>query len=155
VSLPGTAEQQSVQEHPELGRIAKVFWKLEPLSTPLQARSRELWYPGNHLSIDECIQGFGGRATEIVNIPSKPVTEGFKIWLAADPTGHALGWLWHGKGLGPQGLYQRLISSSRGPELSKTEAVVPTWCTQMHLERNQHNIALDGGNIALVRLLVR
>ena len=44
---------------------------------------------------------FIGRANEIVNIPSKPTPEGFKIWVLANQ-GYVLDWLYHGKGtLGP------------------------------------------------------
>lgn len=38
-----------------------------------------------------------GRAKETVNIPSKPVPEGFKIWVLANE-GYILDWLYHAKG---------------------------------------------------------
>lgn len=38
-----------------------------------------------------------GRVLEIVNIPSKPTPEGFKIWVLANQ-GYILDWLWHAKG---------------------------------------------------------
>ena len=43
-----------------------------------------------------------GRSKEIVNIPSKPTPEGFKIWVLAN-AGYVLDWLYHAKGdqLGP------------------------------------------------------
>ena len=48
-----------------------------------------------------------GRAKEIVNIPSKPTPEGFKIWVLANQ-GYILDWMFHAKGRnrgeGPQDL---------------------------------------------------
>ena len=46
-----------------------------------------------------------GRAPEIVNIPTKPIPKGFKIWVLANK-GYILNWLWHVKGdkVGPVNL---------------------------------------------------
>jgi hypothetical protein len=38
-----------------------------------------------------------GRAPEIVNIPSKLMPKGFKIWVLANE-GYILDWLWHARG---------------------------------------------------------
>ena len=38
-----------------------------------------------------------GRAPEIVNIPSKLILEGFKIWVLANE-GYILDFMWHAKG---------------------------------------------------------
>ena len=38
-----------------------------------------------------------GRAEETVNIPSKPIPEGFKLWVLAN-TSYMLDWLFHTKG---------------------------------------------------------
>ena len=38
-----------------------------------------------------------GCTPEIVNIPSKPTPEGFKIWVLANQ-GYMLDWIWHMKG---------------------------------------------------------
>ncbi|OCK75867.1 hypothetical protein K432DRAFT_307600, partial [Lepidopterella palustris CBS 459.81] len=50
-------------------------------------------------AVDESIERFTGRASEIVNIPSKPTPEGFKIWILGNQ-GYVLDWLFHSKGLG-------------------------------------------------------
>ena len=55
------------------------FLKLEPLSETLRQAFKKYWKTGTHLAVDETIQRFMGRAKEIVNIPSKPTPEGFKI----------------------------------------------------------------------------
>ena len=81
------------------------FVKLEPLSDTLRQAFKKYWKPGTHLAVDETIQRFIGRAQEIVNIPSKPTPEGFKIWVLANE-GYILDWVYHARGTrkheGPQ-----------------------------------------------------
>jgi len=62
-----------------------------------------------------------GRAPEIVNIPSKPTPEGFKIWILANE-GYVLDFMWHAKGdkKGPVDLDQSFIKEG----FSKTQVVV-------------------------------
>ena len=74
-----------------------LFEKLEPLNESLYQAFKRHWATGTHLTVDESIQRFMGRAVEIVNIPSKPIPEGFKIWILAN-TGYVLNWLFHAKG---------------------------------------------------------
>ena len=38
-----------------------------------------------------------GRVPKVVNIPSKPTLEGFKIWVLANK-GYILDFMWHAKG---------------------------------------------------------
>ena len=89
------------------GQKETTFDKLEPLSTHLQEAFKKYWESGTHLAVDETIQRFMGRAKEIVNIPSKPTPEGFKIWVLANQ-GYILDWMYHAKGRnrgeGPQDL---------------------------------------------------
>ena len=61
-----------------------------------------------------------GRSAEIVNIPSKPTPEGFKIWVLADQ-GYILDWLHHAKGDGPWDL-DSFFMKELG--FSNTQAVV-------------------------------
>ena len=68
----------------EPGQKETTFDKLEPLSTHLREAFKKYWKSGTHLAVDETIQRFMGRAKEIVNIPSKPTPEGFKIWVLAN-----------------------------------------------------------------------
>ena len=60
------------------------FDKLEPLSSYLRDLFKQYWRTGTHLTVDETIQRFMGRAHEIVNILSKPTPKGFKIWVLAN-----------------------------------------------------------------------
>ena len=63
-----------------------------------------------------------GRAHEIVNIPSKPTPEGFKIWVLANQ-GYVLDWMYHTKGdkAGPVDLDD---FQTKDLGFSKTQAVV-------------------------------
>ena len=60
------------------------FDRVDELSEHLRILSRQYYSPGAHLAVDETIERFMGRAPEIVNIPSKPTPEGFKIWVLAN-----------------------------------------------------------------------
>ena len=73
------------------------FDKIHTLSEYIRQRCRQYWELGTHLSVDEMIERFTGRVHEIINIPSKPTPEGFKIWVLANQ-GYILDWLFHAKG---------------------------------------------------------
>ena len=62
-----------------------------------------------------------GRAPEIINIPSKPTPEGFKIWVLANK-GYILDFMWHAKG-NKKGLVN-LDESFINEGFLKTQAVV-------------------------------
>ena len=83
-----------------------------------------------------------GRAKEIVNIPSKPIPEGFKIWVLANSS-YILDWLYHAKGdrLGPVDL-DDFWTKDLG--FSNTQAVVLDLVKQYGiLDNYQHIIWLD------------
>lgn len=61
-----------------------VVEKVEPLNDLLRQRFKKYWKISTHLAVDEAIQRFMGRASEIINIPFKSVPEGFKIWVLAN-----------------------------------------------------------------------
>ena len=118
------------------------FEKLEPLDTHLRKMFKKFWTPGTHLAVDESIQRFLGRSEQTVNIPSKPVPEGFKIWLLGN-SGYVLDWMHHEKGddKGPVDL-EDFWTKWKG--LSKTEAVVMDLVTQEGVNSdNKHIIWLD------------
>ena len=75
-----------------------------------------------------------GRAPEIINIPSKPTPEGFKIWVLANQ-GYVLDWLWHAKGdnKGPVDLDKSFLKEG----FSKTQAVVLDLLTQRNPVTNE------------------
>ena len=85
-----------------------------------------------------------GRAKEIVNIPSKPTPEGFKIWVLANE-GYILDWLYHAKGSnkndGPQDLCD-FWTKHLG--FNQTQAVVLDLVTQDDIAKDHsHIIWLD------------
>ena len=83
-----------------------------------------------------------GRAHEIVNIPSKPTSEGFKIWVLANQ-GYVLDWMYHAKGdkAGPFDLDDYW---TKDLGFSKTQAVVLDLVMQPGIRKdNFHIIWLD------------
>lgn len=98
-----------------------VFDQLSPLDISLREAFKKYWNTGTHLTVDETIQRFMGRAREVVNIPSKPTPEGYKIWVLANQ-GYVLDWMYHSKGvLGPIDLDPHW---TKWLGFSKTQAVV-------------------------------
>ena len=133
-----------ISEPQQPGHSEAPFVKLEPLSETLRTAFKEHWKTGTHLAVDETIQRFMGRAKEIVNIPSKPTPEGFKIWVLANE-GYVLDWLYHAKGRskhdGPQDL-DDFWTDDLG--FSRTQAVVLDLVTQDGIAHDySHVIWLD------------
>lgn len=119
-----------------------VFAKLEPLNEHLRCEFKRHWRAGTHLTVDESIQRFTGRASEVVNIPSKPTPEGFKIWILAN-SGYVLDWMWHAKGdkRGPVDL-DEFWTKEEG--FSKTQAVVLDLLSQQGVADDcRHIVWLD------------
>ena len=116
--------------------------KVDPLSKLLLSSFQRYWKPGTNVAVDECIEGFTGRANDTVNIPTKPTPIGFKIWVLAD-RGYVFDLLWHVKGdkkdQGPQGL--RSIWEEKG--FSKTQAVVLELMTRMPNGGKGHAVHID------------
>jgi len=122
--------------------------KVNPLWKLLSPSFQRYWKPGRDVAIDECIEGFTGRTSDIVNIPTKPTPIGFKIWVLAD-NGYVLDLLWHVRGddkdQGPQGL--RTTWKELG--FSKTQAVVLELMTRMPNGGKGHTVWLEqnGGHL--------
>ena len=119
-----------------------VFEKLDELSEHLRHAFKQYWTAGTHLTVDESIQRFQGRSAATVNIPSKPVPEGYKIWILAN-AGYVLDWLFHAKGdkFGPVDL-DEFWTKEEG--FSKTQAVVLDLLTQQGIsDLNTHIVWLD------------
>ena len=118
------------------------FEQLEPLKETLRKRFKLYWKPATHLADGETIQRYMGRASEIVNIPSKPTLEGFKIWILAN-TGYILDWLYHANGdyKGPVDLDDYW---TKHVGFSKTQAVALDLVTQAGIKGDgRHIIWLD------------
>lgn len=132
-----------ISKLPEPGHIAQTpFDKMEPLSEYLRHTFKYYWKTASHVAVDETIPRFMGRSKETVNIPSKSVPEGFKIWVLAN-AGYVLDWLYHAKGddAGPVDL-DDYWTNDRG--FSKTQAVVLDLLKQKGIsEHQQHVVWLD------------
>ena len=135
------------------------FERIEELSEELRLASMKLYTPGIHLTVDETIERFTGRASEIVNIPTKPTPEGFKIWLLGNQ-GYVLDWMFHAKG-DNKGLVDLDKYWVEEEGFSKTQAVVLDFLTQEDhttgrrlYQPNKHTVWLDNLFIS-VKLLRR
>src|SRR2546423_3617444 len=122
--------------------VTRPHEKVNPLWKLLSPSFQRYWKPGRDVAIDECIEGFTGRTSDIVNIPTKPTPIGFKIWVLAD-NGYVLDLLWHVRGddkdQGPQGL--RTTWKELG--FSRTQAVVLELMTRMPNGGKGHTVWLD------------
>ena len=118
------------------------FDKAEQLAELLRKRFGKYMRPGSDVAIDECIEGFEGRAKETVNIPSKPTPIGFKQWVLASD-GYVFDWLWHARGSnkrdGPQGLDKVWLDEG----FSATQATVLTLMRRMENQGSGHTVWID------------
>ena len=140
---------------PKPGETEKPFQKLEPLSDTLRQGFKKYWKPGTHLAVDETIQRFLGRAKEIVNIPSKPTPEGFKIWVLANQ-GYVLDWVYHAKGQnkgeGPQDICDYWTDDLG---FNKTQAVVLDLIAQDGIAKDYTHILWLDNLFTSARLLTQ
>ncbi|KAJ3455231.1 hypothetical protein MRS44_013831 [Fusarium solani] len=100
----------------ETGPLPKVFQACDEWSDHIQAASAEIFFPGSHLAVDECMIRYTGRSNETTVVKGKPIPLGFKIWVIAQQ-GFFIHWLWHIKGekYGAVGVeLPKPASSSRG-----------------------------------------
>jgi len=111
------------------------FKRIKELSKELRLASIKYYKPGIHLTVNKTIERFTGRAPKIINIPTKPTPEGFKIWLLGNQ-GYVLNWMFHAKGnnKGPVDL-DKFWTEEEG--FSKTQAVVMDLLTQEDPETGQ------------------
>jgi hypothetical protein len=123
-------------------RTTRPHEKVDLLAKLLLPSFQHYWKPATNVAIDECIEGFTGRTSDTVHIPTKPTPIGFKIWVLADQ-GYVFDILWHVKGdakdQGPQGL--RAMWEEKG--FSKTQAVVLELMTRMPNQGKGHAVHLD------------
>lgn len=93
------------------------------------------------------------RAKEIVNIPSKPIPEDFKIWILTNQ-GYVLGWVYHAKGQnkdeGPQDIYDYW---TKDLGFNKTQAVVLDLLAQDDIAKDYSHIVWLDNLFTSARLL--
>lgn len=112
------------------------FEKVDEPSEHLRQKFKEYWHVGTHIAVDEAMAKCQGRAAETVDIPSKPISKGFKIWCLAND-GYLLDWMFHSKGSsendGPVGLDDFFTSKKPGHKgFSKTQALVFDLISQLN-----------------------
>jgi hypothetical protein len=89
---------------PDLKPDRKHWWrKLEPLSSHLRTCFQTFYSPGSHLAVDEMMSLCKARTVHTVRIPSKPISDGYKI-LAVCNAGYTLDWLYTSRVEGVAGL---------------------------------------------------
>jgi Transposase IS4 len=120
--------------------------KVEPIAKRLKTNFQKYWTPGTHVTVDECIAGFSGKSSDIVNIPTKPTPIGYKIWVLSD-SGYVYDFLFHRRGSkqgqGPQGLSQELVDSLPRLKISPTQAVVLELMSRMPDKGKNYCVWLD------------
>ena len=68
------------------------FEKLEPLNSIIQASCQQYYLPASNVTVDEMMIRFGGRSFHTYRMPSKPITEGYKVFALCD-VGYTYSWM--------------------------------------------------------------
>ena len=69
------------------------FWaKLEPIASNIRRNCGEAIDPSFWVAIDEAMIAFRGRSSDKVKLRTKPISEGFKVWMLACK-GYCYSWL--------------------------------------------------------------
>ena len=101
--------------------IERMILRVSEWSSHIQEVSAELFVPGTHIAVDECIIRFTGRSKAKVTIPRKPTPTGLKAWVVAQE-GYFMRWKFHI----PASVARGIVAKKRGEksELAATQAVV-------------------------------
>ncbi|SCO88912.1 uncharacterized protein FRV6_13040 [Fusarium oxysporum] len=67
----------------ETAPLPKVFQDADEWFDHIQAVSAEIFVPGSHLAVDECMIRYTGRSNETTLVKGKPDPLRFKIWVNA------------------------------------------------------------------------
>ncbi|KAF4334764.1 ac transposable element-derived 4 [Fusarium beomiforme] len=78
----------------ETAPLPKLFQAADEWSDHIQAVSAEIFVPGPHLAVDECMIRYPSRSNETTLVKGKQDPLGFKIWVIAQQ-GFFIRWLWH------------------------------------------------------------
>lgn len=117
-------------KYDETAPIPKVFQCVEEWSDHMQAVSMQIFRPGSHLAVDECMICYTGKSDDITVIKSKPDPVGFKIWVIAQ-CGFFFRWIWHVKekphgAVGDEISTQKSSSRGRPSKRRKVTAKAPS-----------------------------
>ena len=101
--------------------VPETYQYLDEWSDLQQQALADMYIPGTHVAVDECVVGFTGQSKLKTTIPNKPTPTGFKVWVVAE-RGLFLYWIWHIPGKGPVGILRKPESAKIN--LNPTQKVV-------------------------------
>ena len=112
--------------------LRSTFNRVSKLAKYIQLTYRKLYSPSTYLTVNKTIKRFIGRAPKIINIPSKLIPKGFKIWVLANK-GYILNQLQYIRG-NKVGLVNLDEIFTKEEGFLKTQAVVLNLLTQRNIE---------------------
>ena len=85
--------------------LTKGEWnqKLEPLSSTLQERFRQYYFPSSKVAIDEAMVRFFGRSFHTLKVKNKPIKQGYKVFCLCSH-GYTYSLVWYSPSEGISGL---------------------------------------------------
>jgi len=101
---------------------AEWFQKLERLNSMIRSRCQQFYFPASNVIVDEMMIRFGGRSHHTYRMPSRPITEGYKVFALCD-IGYTFDWIFASR-----------VDSSSGLDLQKD--LTPTGSTVFQLARS-------------------
>ena len=101
--------------------VPKTYQRLQEWSNLQQQALADIYIPGSHITVDECVVGFTGQSKLKTTIPNKPTPIGFKVWVVVE-RGLFLRWIWHTPGRGLVGISKKPPSAE--VTLNPTQRVV-------------------------------
>ena len=64
--------------------IPETYYRLDEWSDLQQQALADIYIPGSHITVDECVVGFTGGSVLKTTIPNKPTPTGFKVWAVTE-----------------------------------------------------------------------
>ncbi|RFU29044.1 hypothetical protein B7463_g7284, partial [Scytalidium lignicola] len=108
-----------------------IWWyKLEPLASSLRQSFMQYYEPSSTMSVDELMVRCFGRSIHTYKMPSKPISQGYKLFGVADH-GYLYNFIWSSKA-------QSIIEVFWKPELTKTGSLV----RELALSLLRHHITI-------------
>ena len=105
------------------GPRLKAYRQVETWSQHIQQTMLEVYIPGSHVAVDECMVEFTGRSSLKTHIPNKPTPDGIKVWVVAEK-GIFLRWLRHVPNSGPIGIPPKRKNDDGILRITPTQQVV-------------------------------
>lgn len=96
---------------------------IEPIASRVREACKSAVKPSKWVAVDEAMVAFTGRSKHVVNLPSKPIPKGFKVWVLGAKHGYTWSWRWHSKVEGPESTDRRRWFDQM-PGMPKTQLAV-------------------------------